>query len=133
MRSDSIDDAYSMSTGAPYTRLPVANRYQTQRESTCSCHRDGVASHTKELLHDNTLRKGDVVMTADGFRVYEGGGWGSSKSEDFVSVAKAGLPRDESAQLADMEHANAGHVAPAKPTVVAARPKGNVTVDDGPR
>jgi hypothetical protein len=133
MTSDRIDDAYSASTGAPYTRLPVAKRYQTERESTCSCHRDGVASTASELAHDDTLRRGDIVMTTDGFRVYEGAGWGASKAQDFVSVSKAGLPREETAQLSAMEHANAGHVAPSAPTIVAQRPKGNVTVDDGPR
>jgi hypothetical protein len=133
MTSDKIDDAYSASTGAPYTKLPVAKHYQTERESTCSCHRDGVVSHANELLHDNTLRKGDIVMTADGFRVYEGAGWGASKAQEFVGVAKAGLPHEETAQLSAMEHANAGHVAPSAPTIVAQRPKGNVTVDDGPR
>ena len=134
MTSDHIEDSYAMSSGTPYSKLPVASRFQQSHESTCSCQRDGVASHTKELMHDNSLRKGDVVMTAEGFRVFEGSGWGPARPQDFIAVSKAGLPRDQSAQLSAMEHANAGHIAPAAPpTVVAERTKGNVTVDDGPR
>lgn len=134
MTSDRIEESYAMSSGAPYSRLPVASRFQQSHESTCSCHRDGVVAHANELLHDNSLRKGDVVMTADGFKVFEGSGWGPTRPQDFVLVNKAGLPREETAQLSAMEHASAGHVAPAAPpTVVAERSKGNVTIDDGPR
>jgi len=134
MTTDRIEDSYAMSSGKPYSKLPVASRFQQTHESTCSCQRDGVVAHAKELLHDASLRKGDVVMTADGFKVFEGSGWGPTKPQDFVLVIKAGLPREENAELAAMEHASAGHVAPsAPPTVVAERTKGNVTVDDGPR
>jgi hypothetical protein len=131
MPTDRIEDAVS-STGRPYSALPVAKRYQTTFESTCACHRDTVASRAKELLHDTTLRKGDVVMTDRGFRVYEGDGYGASSERDFVSLAQArGLGRSERAALLAMERASAGSPAPARPSVVAARPKGNVTVDSG--
>jgi hypothetical protein len=134
MTSDRIEESYAMTSGAPYAKLPVASRFQQSHENTCSCHRDGVVAHAKELLHDSSLRKGDVVMTADGFKVFEGSGWGPTKPQDFVTVSKAGLPREESAQLLDMEHASASRIAPAAPpTVVAERTKGNVTVDDGPK
>ena len=75
MSTDRIEDAVS-STGKPYSALPVAKRFQTSFESACTCRRDTVASRANELLHDPTLRKGDVVMTADGFRVYQGEGYG---------------------------------------------------------
>lgn len=131
MPTDRIEDAVS-STGAPYSRLPVAKRYQTSFESTCTCHRDTVASRAKELLTDTTLRRGDVVMTANGFRVYEGRGYGPSGPGDFVALSKAlGLPKAERASLVAMERASAGARAPAAPSVVAKRPKGNVTVDNG--
>ena len=134
MVSDRIEDAVSARTGAPYSKLPVARRFQSTHEATCSCHREAVASRAKELLHDQTLRKGDVVMTAEGFRVFEGGGWGPATAQDFVPVAKAGVPKAESEALAAMEHASAGPAPVSGPTmIVAAKPKGNVTVDDGPR
>jgi hypothetical protein len=130
MPNDRIENAVS-STGRPYTALPVAKRYQTSYESACTCHRDSLASRAKELLHDTTLRKGDVVMTANGFRVYEGDGYGPSGPKDFVTLSQARVPKEERAALAAMERASAGSPAPARPSLVAARPKGNVTVDNG--
>jgi hypothetical protein len=135
MTSDHIEDAVSARTGTPYSKLPVAKRFQATHEATCSCHREAVAFHSKELLHDTTLRKGDVVMTADGFRVFEGAGWGPATAQDFVPVAKAGISKAESDELSAMEHASPGLALVSAPTLVAAKSKskGNVTVDDGPR
>jgi hypothetical protein len=131
MPTDRIEDAVS-STGKLYSALPVAKRFETSFESTCTCHRsDTVASRAKELLHDNTLRKGDVVMTAEGFRVYEGDGYGPTGPKDFVSLARARVSKEERATLTAMERAGGGSPAPARPSLVAARPKGNVTVDNG--
>ena len=131
MPTDRIEDAVS-STGERYSRLPVAKRFQTSFEGTCTCHRDTVSSRARELLSDSTLRKGDIVMTAEGFRVYEGSGYGASSARDFVTLAHArSVPRDQRATLAAMERASSGSPALAAPAVVVARPKGNVTVDDG--
>jgi hypothetical protein len=131
MPTEHIEDAVS-STGKLYTQLPVAKRYQTSFESTCTCHHDTVASRANEILHDSTLRKGDVVMTADGFRVYEGNGYGAATRSDFVAVSRAGgVSKEERATLAAMERANAGSPPPAAPAVAVARPRGNVTVDNG--
>jgi hypothetical protein len=130
MPTDRIEDAVS-STGKPYSALPVARRFETSFENTCTCHRDTVASRAKELLHDPTLRKGDVVMTAEGFRVYEGDGYRPTGPQDFVALTRAHVPKEERAALLAMERANSGSPAPAQPSLVAARPKGNVTVDDG--
>jgi hypothetical protein len=131
MSTDRIEDAVS-STGRLYSALPVAKRYQTSFESTCTCHRDSVASHARELLTDTTLRKGDVVMTANGFQVYQGDGYGPTGPRDFVSLAQSrSVPKEERAALLAMERASAGSPAPSRPSLVAARPKGNVTVDSG--
>ena len=131
MPTDRIEDAVS-STGQRYTMLPVAKRYQTSFEATCTCHRDSVASRAKDLLHDDTLRKGDIVMTASGFQVYQGNGYGANGPRDFVALSKArDLPKSERETLAAMERAHSGSPPPSTPTVVAARPKGNVTVDSG--
>jgi len=131
MPGEHIEDAVS-STGKPYTQLPVAKRYQTSFESTCTCHRDTVASRANEILHDSTLRKGDVVMTADGFKVYEGDGYSAATQQDFVAVSRAaGVSKEERATLAAMERASAGSPRPAAPALAVARPHGNVTVDNG--
>ncbi len=41
------------------------------------------------LLHDTTLRAGDIVATAEGLRVYEGGGGCPHKANDFLALASA--------------------------------------------
>lgn len=40
------------------------------------------------VLHDATLRKGDVVATHDGFKVFVGGGKPPHKQSDFVPIEK---------------------------------------------
>jgi hypothetical protein len=133
MTSDKIDDAVS-ANGVMYSKLPVANRYQTSVESTCTCHRQVASSRTEELLRDTTLRRGDVVMTAQGFRVYVGDAYGPSGPDDFVALSQArGLPRAERAELVAMENSSAGSLERAAPALVAHRPKGRVTVEDGAR
>jgi hypothetical protein len=133
MPTDNIADAIS-SDGQLYTKLPVAKRYQTSFESTCTCHRDVTASRTEELLHDATLRRGDVVMTAQGFRVYVGDAYGPSGPQDFVDLSKArSLSRAERAQLVSMERSSAGSPVRSGPEEIARRPKGKVTVEDGTR
>jgi len=131
MPGEHIEDAVS-STGKPYTQLSVAKRYQTSFENTCTCRRDNVASRANEILHDSTLRKGDVVMTADGFKVYEGNGYSATTQRDFVAVSRAGsVSKEERATLAAMERASAGSPPPSAPALAVARPRGNVTVDNG--
>ena len=133
MPTDRIEDAIS-SAGVPYSKLPVAKRYQTSFNNTCTCHRGTVATTAvRDLLNDTTLRKGDVVMTGEGFRVYEGGGYGPSSARDFVALSKASLTKSQRASLAEMERASSGSPRLASPDRVVARPllRGNVTVDNG--
>jgi Protein of unknown function (DUF2865) len=142
--SDKIDDAVSL-TGAPYSALPVANRHQTSFDNTCTCHRSSVTSYIADLLHDRTLRDGDLVMTAKGFRVFKGDKSGVVQPSNFValspssSVAKASgaeLKAMESAGIWDRQYGPYSYSAPAAETeqtlIAARRPhKGIVTVDDG--
>jgi hypothetical protein len=60
--SDDIGSAISL-RGTPYSTLPVANREQTTYDETCTCHRGGKHSYVAELMHDQTLRPGDMVVT----------------------------------------------------------------------
>jgi hypothetical protein len=130
MATDRIEDAVS-SSGELYTRLPVAKRYQTSFDNTCTCHSAVTASRADELLSDSTLRKGDVVMTAGGFRVYVGDAYGPSGPKDFVALSKArNLSKTERATLTAMERARTGSPVRSAPDLVAARPKGKVTVDN---
>jgi hypothetical protein len=103
--SDRIEDAVS-THGALYTALPVANRYQTTLDNTCTCHRSPTHGYSASLLNDPTLRKGDVVMTPEGFVVFQGAKTRSITSSDFVALSQArSLPKDLRAALVDMERA----------------------------
>ena len=103
--SDSIEDAVS-THGALYIALPVANRYQTTLDNTCTCHRAPTRGYSESLLNDPTLRKGDVVMTPKGFVVFQGAKTRSIASSDFVALSQArSLPKDLRAALVDMERA----------------------------
>jgi hypothetical protein len=102
--SDKIEDAVSTS-GAPYTALPVALRYRTTADNTCTCRRTMAKKYP--LLRDMTLRKGDTVMTANGFMVFQGSRHLPYAREDFVALAAASIPRDQRATLMEMERASA--------------------------
>jgi hypothetical protein len=101
--SDKIEDAVSPS-GAPYTALPVALRYRTTADNTCACHRTLAKAYP--LLRDRTLRKGDSVMTANGFMVFQGSRHLPYASEDFIALAAASIPKDQRATLTAMERAS---------------------------
>jgi len=103
--SDRIEDAVS-TRGEPYTALPVAGRYRTTLDNTCTCHRSPTRGFSESLLNDPTLRKGDVVMTPNGFVVFQGAKARSITSSDFVALSEArSLPKDLRATLVDMERA----------------------------
>ena len=105
--SDRIEDAVSL-RGALYSALPVANRYQTTLDNTCTCHRAPTRGYSESLLNDPTLRKGDVVMTPKGFVVFQGAKTRSIASSDFVALSQApSLPKDLRAALVAMERAGA--------------------------
>jgi hypothetical protein len=103
--SDRIEDAVSK-RGALYTALPVAFRYRTTLDNTCTCRRSPSRGYSESLLNDPTLRKGDVVMTPKGFVVFQGAKTGSITSSDFVALSEArSLSKGLRATLVDMERA----------------------------
>jgi hypothetical protein len=106
--SDKIEDAVSPS-GAPYTALPVALRYRTAQDNTCACHRTLAKAYP--ILHDRTLRKGDSVMTANGFMVFQGSRHLPYDSSDFIALAAASIPKDQRAMLMAIERASTVNVA----------------------
>jgi hypothetical protein len=136
--SDKIDDAVSL-TGTPYSALPVANRHQTSFDNTCTCHRSSVTSYIADLLHDRTLRDGDLVMTAKGFRVFKGDKSGVVQPSNFVALSpssSAELKAMEGEGIWDRQYGPYSYSAPAAETkqklIAVRRPhKGIVTVDDG--
>jgi hypothetical protein len=105
--SDSIDDAVS-THGALYSALPVAHRFQTTLDSTCRCHRSPINGYSASVLNDPTLRKGDVVMTPNGFLVFQGAKARPVAPSDFVALSQASsLPKNLRSSLVAMERAGA--------------------------
>jgi hypothetical protein len=104
--SDQIDDAIA-GDGQRYTALPVAFHYRLAVEHTCVCKSQGGPIEAEALLSDPTLRKGDLVMTPDGVRVFRGASNSRAGANDFVSIAQSSLPRAERDELMAMERVSA--------------------------
>jgi hypothetical protein len=104
--SDQIDDAVS-GDGQHYTALPVAFHYRLAVEYTCACKSQGGPNNADALLSDPTLRKGDLVMTSGGVRVFRGSSSLRAGADDFIGIAQASLPRAERDELMAMERASA--------------------------
>lgn len=82
------------------------------------------------FLKDPTLRRGDVVATADGLMVFRGNGGATHRAKDFVPVGKAAqlLPKKVRTDLAQMDQVvrsgevvapDTAQVASASPPIVA--------------
>ena len=87
--SDRITDAVSLAGGRPYSALPDAFHYTNVLDDACTCHRPGRAPRTLSLLRDMTLRRGDAVMTARGFRVFHGAPRFPYRRSDFLTLARS--------------------------------------------
>ena len=141
--SDRIEDAVS-TRGALYSALPVANRYQTTFDNTCTCHRSLIRDYSASSLNDPTLRKGDLVMTSKGFLVFQGAKTRPVTPSDFVALSQApSLPKDLRTALVAMESASAsqrqvgaasslGASFLANPDKPVRRVRGTMTVIDAP-
>ncbi len=73
--------------GQPYTALPTAYGFRNGFSAACTC--QGVANGLPRipLEADPTLRDGDVVVMADGLKVFKGQRDGPHNPEDFVPVS----------------------------------------------
>ena len=87
--SSRIDDAVNVITGRTYSALPDAFHYTTVLDDACTCHRPGRGSHTLSVLRDMTLRRGDAVMTARGFRVFHGAARFPYRRSDFLALSQS--------------------------------------------
>ena len=108
--SDRIEDSVT-EDGRRYTALPVALRYRSTTDNTCSCHRDSVAYAP---FDDATLRRGDLVMTPAGFVMFRGAEGARHRPGDFAALAKASLPAAMRGDLQAMERVS---VASNHPTL----------------
>lgn len=100
-----IDDAQS-ADGRLYSSIPNAFVYRTKLVDSCSCTGKGPLGVASPALEDDdTLRPGDVVMTKDGPRVFQGkAGSTPHPASAFVAPENASrLSRDMKARIKELE------------------------------
>lgn len=80
--------------GRPYTALPNAFLFRARLDTACTCTGDGpLGLASIPVMRDETLRPGDVVMTAQGARVFR-------KTEGDPPYTDASfVPAEEARQL----------------------------------
>lgn len=82
----SIDSA-TTEGGKSYSELPNAFRYRTELVAGCTCNgKDQIGLASVKLENDPTLRKGDIVASADGLMVT---GRGADKSGASLNMSPA--------------------------------------------
>lgn len=84
--------------GEPYTRLPTAFQFRDKPAQHCACSRPdtALAYYERIVRSDPTLRRGDVVIAANGALVYGGPGEGGA----FTPLARASfVPGDTRRKL----------------------------------
>jgi hypothetical protein len=104
-----ISEALSARRNRAYAALPVALRFSSKREKTCSC-RAPNQSHLSlvSLRRDFTLRKGDAIMTAKGIRVFKGARRWPYNNKDFATLRRSSrmFNRSDRAMLNKLERAS---------------------------
>lgn len=84
--------------GEPYTRLPTAFQFRDKSAQHCACSRPdtALAYYERIVRSDPTLRRGDIVIAANGALVYRGPGEGGA----FTPIARASfVPGDTRRKL----------------------------------
>lgn len=90
--------------GKPYSELPNAYVYRQRLVEGCTCNgKVGGLTHV-DVMEDPTLKRGDVVMTAEGSRVFTGKTKGPPyRAADFVEPSRfPELPRSMRARLDEL-------------------------------
>ncbi|MDI4666129.1 DUF2865 domain-containing protein [Xanthobacter autotrophicus] len=103
-------DAAVARDGKGYSELPNAFVYRQRLVEGCTCtggSRIGGLNRI-DVMRDPTLRRGDVIMTEEGSRVFTGGRKGPPyRDADFVVPARfPELSRDIRARLSELEMAS---------------------------
>jgi Protein of unknown function (DUF2865) len=69
-----IDTARARENGRKYASLSKAFSYRKSVDKSCSCTADGIGIATNfSVYRDGSLRVGDVIMTNNGMKVFNGG------------------------------------------------------------
>ncbi|MCA0424423.1 MAG: DUF2865 domain-containing protein [Proteobacteria bacterium] len=118
-----IDDAVTRK-GLRYDALRTAFNYRTQFDNTCSC--NGSAQRNYSVMSDFTLRKGDLVMSGEGLKVFTGSDNAQHRLGDFARVDAARLSARERANLQKIEAAslrsnNSSRLSPSLKSRIAAQ------------
>lgn len=90
--SDKIEEAVAARGRSAYSRLTASlrRRGEAGTDKSCSCHGGAEEPPTSAILHDPTLRRGDIVMTAHGVEVFRGGGRFPYSARDFRPLRQTG-------------------------------------------
>jgi hypothetical protein len=84
-----IDNA-ATDTGKSYSELPNAFRYRNEIVAGCTCNgKDQIGLAPVKIENDPTLRKGDIVVGADGMRVASRGADKRGASLNFSPVPES--------------------------------------------
>jgi hypothetical protein len=131
--SESLRDAVAVEGGAGYAALPAAFAYLKAVDQAPSCHQTFAAKRWPAPLQDFSLRRGDIVVTSQGFRVFRGVPGVSHRASDFLSLAQSGsfkgrvrhelMAMEEVSTYSSLRTSPPVHVSagPQKPQLVAAR------------
>jgi hypothetical protein len=93
-RGGKIDDA-AASNGDRYADIANAFAYRSKIVDGCTCNgKDAFGLARIDVAADPTLKAGDVVVTAEGVKVFSGGKGARHKSADFTPVNAAKLPAE---------------------------------------
>lgn len=104
--ADSFADARSAEDGSAYSDLPHAFGYTKTLDRSCRCHAQAHRAPASPLL-DRTLRRGDVLMTTHGMKVFGGGASFPYRPSDFARLATSkDVKKDERSRLTAMEQAS---------------------------
>jgi uncharacterized protein DUF2865 len=91
----SIDDAAS-EAGKSYSELPYAFKYRTELVPGCSCNgSDPVGLAKVRIEDDKTLRRGDLVVAADGIKIATGRADKSGAAAELAPAPRAVRSRIE--------------------------------------
>jgi|GEM_PF-7024172 len=105
--SDKIEDAKDARSGELYSKISAKFSQAELNPRANACHPviDRIAA-LRNYYHDRTLRRGDLVVTAKGIRVFRGARQFPYSDGDFVSASRSrDLPSSQLYLLAAMERA----------------------------
>jgi hypothetical protein len=90
--------------GKNYSSIPNAFVYRDRLVSDCSCNgRDTTGIAAMDAEEDPTLRAGDIVVTAEGPKVFKGNRRAPHKASEFVAAEDyRALPKSLRQQVSDM-------------------------------